>query len=230
MKERSEQLITTGTYLDKLLGGGIERGIVTTLYGAPGTGKSNTCMAISANIAIDKKVIFIDTEGGFSPERVKSLVKNEEQMENILVLKPITFEEQAETLEKLSKKELSNIGLIVMDGVASLYRYERDKRSIQEVNQEFAIQLQRLVVIARKNNLPVIITNQVYTDPVTGSFRMVGGDIVPYRSKTMIELLRMNNERIAVLRKHRSLREGRAVRFIIKEKEMPAISELFFEE
>ncbi len=222
-----DERIETNTFIDKLIGG-IEKGIITTIFGAPATGKSNTCMAIASSIAKERKVIFIDTEGGFSPERVMDLSnKDEEVLKNILVLKPITFDEQSETLKKLTKQDLKDIGVVIVDSIASLYRYERDKRSIQEVNQEFAIQLQRLVVIARKNNIPVIITNHVYTDPVNNVFKMVGGDIVPYKSKTMIELLKNNNERIAILRKHRSIKEGRSVRFEINSNSINAIGELF---
>lgn len=215
----------TNTYIDSLIGG-IEEGIVTTLYGAPGTGKSNTCMAIAAHIAKQGKVIYIDTEGGFSPERVLMMIKNKELMNNIAIAKPITFDEQQEVLNKLSEQDLASIKLIIMDGVASLYRYERDKRQVQEVNQEFAMQLQKLVILARRNNLPVIITNQVYSD-LNGGYRMVGGDIVPYRSKTMIELLKKNNERIAVLRKHRSIKEGRAIRFTIDNEGVHPVGGLF---
>ncbi len=53
--------------LDELLGGGVEAGAVTNICGEPGTGKTNICMLAALScISQEKKVIFIDTEGGFS--------------------------------------------------------------------------------------------------------------------------------------------------------------------
>ena len=59
--------------INKLLNGGIDRDIITTVFGAAGTGKSN--LAIIAALAAAKrgKVIFIDTESDLSIERAKQI-------------------------------------------------------------------------------------------------------------------------------------------------------------
>ena len=73
--------------------------------------------------------------------------------------------------------------------------------------------------IARKHNIPVILTNQVYSDFDTpDSVKMVGGDILRYSSKSLIELLKFKTKRKAVVRKHRSLPENKEVLFEIVEK------------
>ena len=62
-----------------------------------------------------------------------------------------------------------------------------------------------LAEISRKQEIPVIITNQVYRwDEET---KMVGGDILKYWSKCLIELVNDKGRRTAYLRKHRSLPE-----------------------
>ena len=83
--------------LDNLLEGGFESGIISTIYGASGTGQSNIAMLISLNVASQgKKIVFIDTEGGFSTERVSQLHPKDYKkiLKNIILLNPTTFEEQ----------------------------------------------------------------------------------------------------------------------------------------
>ena len=73
----------TGTIIDELLDGGFENDVVTTIYGPAGSGKTNICILSAINVARQGgKVIFIDSEGGFSAERAKQICK--EDTEKIL--------------------------------------------------------------------------------------------------------------------------------------------------
>ena len=77
----------------------------------------------------------------------------------------------------------------------------------------------QLLEIARKNNIPILLTNQVYAafDDKT-KIKAVGGDILTYSSKCLIELQPLHkNKRKAILRKHRSIPE-KEIEFEIKEK------------
>ena len=60
--------ISAGSYeLNKWLYGGYDSEIITTLYGSAGSGKTNFCLLAAVSQAKKgQKVIFIDTEGGFS--------------------------------------------------------------------------------------------------------------------------------------------------------------------
>lgn len=50
--------------IDRLLGGGIEVGSITLLYGEAGAGKTSICLQIARNMtSIGNKVAYIDTEG-----------------------------------------------------------------------------------------------------------------------------------------------------------------------
>lgn len=225
-----ETKISAGSYdLNKWLHGGYEKDIITTICGNPGSGKTNLCLCVTASQAKKgNKVIFIDTEGGFSVDRFKQMAGEEWQkaLENVLILKPTSFEEQWDAFGVLSK-ELKNdkqnrISLIVVDGMTMLYRlvmaeFREDKARVNDFNGRLARQMRMLAEIARKKNIPVIITNQVYNeflsqeDIEAGKIRgtsMVGGDIMKYWSKCIIELKNERGKRIAFLRKHRSLREG----------------------
>ena len=63
--------------LDKLLNGGYEKDIITTIYGPAGSGKTILCMLSAVNMArAKKKIIYIDTENNFSIERLKQIAKS----------------------------------------------------------------------------------------------------------------------------------------------------------
>ncbi len=68
--------ISTGSFdLNKWLEGGYEKDIITMIAGPAGSGKTNFCILSACSQAKKgNKVIFIDTEGGFSIERVKQII------------------------------------------------------------------------------------------------------------------------------------------------------------
>jgi len=218
--------ISAGSFdLNKWLYGGYESGIITMIAGPPASGKTNfVLLAACSQARHGKKVIFIDTEGGFSSDRVKQIVGDgyEDILKNILILNPTSFEEQKKiftTLVAKAKKE--NVGLIVVDGMAMLYRLElgdalklKDDNKVREVNREVAKQMRILAEISRKEQIPIIITNQVYHEflseeqwrnGIKPEANIVGGDLFKYWSKTIIELKNDSGKRKAILLKHRSM-------------------------
>lgn len=219
--------ISAGNYdLNVWLKGGYDSGVVTTFYGGPGSGKTNLCMIAAVSQAKKgNKVIFIDTEGGFSSERVKQLFSSkstngtsenlsvEDVLKNILVLKPTNFKEQQQSFDQLLKYVKEQVSLIIVDGMTMLYRLdfadarssEKDIENMQIVNASLTKQMRLLVEIARKNDIPILVTNQTYR--WNDETRMVAGDIVRYWSKCLIELSNETGKRTAFLRKHRSIEE-----------------------
>jgi len=218
--------ISAGSFdLNKWLYGGYEKGIITMIAGPPASGKTNFVLLASCSQAKKgNKVIFIDTEGGFSSERVRQIVGEEykEILKNILLLNPTSFNEQKKIFIKLLDKiKKENVGLIVVDGMAMLYRLKlgntvklKDENKIKEVNREVARQMRVLAEISRKQNIPVLITNQVYhgflseeewRKGIKPEANIVGGDLFKYWSKAIIELKNENGKKKAILLKHRSM-------------------------
>lgn len=218
--------ISTGSSdLNKWFDGGYERGIVTMIAGPPGSGKTNfAILALCSQAKQGNKVIFIDTEGGFSVERVKQIVGEsyESVLENIFLLEPTNFDEQKKIfLKLLDRIKKKHVKLIVVDGMAMLYRLElgaarksKNEENIKKINREVARQMQILAELSRKQEIPIIITNQVYTGflseddwkkGVERETNIVGGDLFKYWSKCIIELKNKNGRRKAILLKHRSL-------------------------
>jgi DNA repair protein RadB len=224
-----ELKISAGSYdLNKFLFGGYETDIITTIYGPAGSGKTNFCiLATLSQAKKGNKIIYIDTEGGFSIDRARQILKNEsyeEILKNIMLLKPTSFDEQEVSFGQLLKNvKRGDISLIIIDSMTILYRLELGDAiqsgqdiKIKEINRKLARQLRILNEIARKQQIPIIITNQVYSDFITNeqlkegikkSVNMVGGDLLKYWSKCLIELKYERGKRTLILRKHRSLPE-----------------------
>ena len=205
--------------MDKLLDGGYESDVITSIYGPAGTGKTTLCLLASIQVSKTKKIIFIDTEGGFSITRLSQLTPDYKSViEKIFILRPTNFEEQRKAFEKLKAEVNEKIGLIVVDTVSNLYRAEYKKEDIAETNRSLGTQLSVLVEIARKNKIPVLLTNQVYASfDDKSKINIVGGDLLNYRSKCLIELQSSHgSKRKAILRKHRSLPQ-REIVYEIKE-------------
>ena len=230
--------ISAGSFdLNKWLKGGYENGIITMIAGGAGSGKTNfTILASCSQAKKNNKTLFVDTEGGFSIERVKQIVGEEceKVLGNILLLNPVNFEEQKKVFIKLLEQiKKEHVKLIIVDGIAMLYRLElgdaiksKDESRIQGINREIANQMRILSEIARKQDIPIIITNQVYgafqneDDWRSGKEKetnIVGGDLMKYWSKCIIELKNNSGKRKAILLKHRSMPE-KEMGFVIKDK------------
>lgn len=224
-----DKILSGSSIFDAFLNGGYEKDVITTIYGPAGSGKTNMCLMAMSVFPIDKKIIYIDTEGSFSVERLKQITPDYEKvMSRTIFYKPTNFEEQKEFFSKLKEAVNEHTGLIILDSVAMLYRLEIGKnKDVYNVNRELGMQLAYLSEIARKKNIPVIITNQVYASfDDKDKVNMVGGDILKYSSKCLIELQNIDGMRRAVLKKHRSLPEGEHVFFKIINEGIEKIEEL----
>ena len=221
-----ENKIMTGSHdLNKWLDGGYENGVITLFYGPAASGKSNFVILAACHQAKkDKKIIFIDTEASFSIDRVNQITKGlpEFVLKNIVILKTTNFQEQKKAFINMYKelKASKNIGLIIVDSITMLYRLELAEarksglEKVQKINSELAEQMQALNEISRKRNIPILITAQVYSEFLSeeellagkqAGVSVVGGDLLKYWSKCIIELQYKNGKRRAIIRKHRSI-------------------------
>ena len=216
--------ILSNSALDVMLGGGFEKGTITQIFGAPSSGKSNVALSLAVNVAkSDKKVIYIDTEGGISIDRIKQISGEDfsKVANNIIVFEPTNFLEQNDTIKSIDvwlRKNHDDVDLIIVDSAVALYRVDDMKSS--RLNKELGKQMGILSKIARQYDVAVILTNQIYSsydDEGNNDIKAVGGTILQYWSKAIIQLERGDdiNQRIATLKRHRSIPEGKQAIFSI---------------
>jgi len=204
--------------LREILRGNVEKGIITQIYGLPGVGKTNICIINSINAIDFGKVIYIDTEGGLSIERIKQIAPDNYQkvLENMIIYNVFDFYEQDKIIQKELPLIANNASLIVVDNITSLYRLELSDEANKNImlNKMLGNQVRTLLKLAKTNNLAVIITNQV-RETVNG-FEASGGRLLEYWSKCIVRLEKLNGDRLAILEKHLHAGEEK-VRFRIVE-------------
>lgn len=210
--------ISVGTAsVDNLLGGGIEAGSVTLLYGEGGSGKTNICLQMAYDLIKEGNlVVYVDTEG-LSTDRIMQIFKDEALMKNLLVFTAHTFEEQIEKIAKATKLAESNerVALLIVDSMTVFYRMRSDETYVRS---ELTKQTEIMMRMARKTDIPVLLTSQVYADIGSGTIEMLGGHAMRHNAKTIIRLDKKNNgRRVAIIMKHRSIPEGKFAGYRIVE-------------
>ncbi|MHC1626089.1 MAG: DNA repair and recombination protein RadB [Methanoculleaceae archaeon] len=214
----SERTSTGSEDLDGILGGGLEPGVITQIYGGPGCGKSTLCIIAAITcIRSGRPVIWIDTEG-LSIERFAQLAGDDagSLADDLYIFEPKDFREQGvviRDIERLLQNLPQPAGLLVMDSATALYRTELD--SGRAALRTLSHQMVKLLGLSRKFKIPVLITNQVYMDPESGAFHPLGGTVLAHLSKCILRIEKRDGQRRAVLEKHRSLPEGRDFYFEI---------------
>jgi DNA repair protein RadB len=201
--------------LDVLLGGGLESGIITRVYGEAGTGKTNLCLQAARECVLSgKKVAYIDTEG-VSVERIRQICVDcdyKKILRDILFFTPTSFESQEQMIHDAIAT--IGVGLIVVDTITMFYRLNLEDDREGGI-RSFTRQVTNLQVAAREKDLFVIISEQVYTDKA-GEVKPFTNRDAEHMTKTILRLDRKGiGEREATIIKHRSQPEGKKACFRI---------------
>jgi len=156
-------MISTGIKkLDNYLGGGIKGGIITDIFGASGTGKTQLTMQISINSLLNgNQVLFQDTTGQFRPERMLELIKIRNLETNLLDrVKVGRVTNSSEQIQLLSKIKDQDFSLVVIDNVSDLFSFEYGKEEQNlEKNVTFMQYMHELSLISIQKKLPIVVTN-----------------------------------------------------------------------
>lgn len=207
---------TGSTDLDTLIGGGLEPGVLTQFYGEPASGKSTFCtLAAVTCIRSGKGVIFIDTEG-FSIERFRQVAGADAEAlaDQLYLYEPVDFEQQGEMIADADKiLRARKAGLVIVDSATAFYRTELEGG--RDAMQRLTRQTILLLGYARRYEIPIILTNQVYMDTERNTFSGLGGMALEHISKVIVRLQKMEGRRKAILVKHRSRPEGGSFEFVI---------------
>lgn len=243
-QRKNAMKLTTGCRaLDGLLDGGVETQAIVELIGEYGTGKSQICMMLSVTCQLPRDrgglgggVLFIDTEGTFSPNRVYAMAQglglNPEQVLNgIIYARAYNSDHQIFIVDNCSRVvEESNVKLIIVDSVVSHFRGEYvGRESLAERQQKLNMHLHRLLRLAEVYNLAVVVTNQVLANPqafFSDPNRPAGGNVLAHASTHRVLLRRKkDNVRQATVIDSPSLPSDRTVDFMITGKGIEDVPE-----
>ncbi|XP_037587470.1 meiotic recombination protein DMC1/LIM15 homolog [Cebus imitator] len=217
IKEAANKLIVSKIHsLLKLLGGGIESMAITEAFGEFRTGKTQLshtlCVTAQLPGAGDYpggKIIFIDTENTFRPDRLRDIadrfnVDHDAVLDNVLYARAYTSEHQMELLDYVAAKFHEEPGifkLLIIDSIMALFRVDFSGRGeLAERQQKLAQMLSRLQKISEEYNVAIFVTNQMTADPgATMTFQAdpkkpIGGHILAHASTTRISLRKGRGE------------------------------------
>ena len=213
---KNDRMISGNAAFDRLLGGGLETRTISQIYGSPASGKSTLCMIAAVScLRAGHPVVFIDSEG-FSIERFRQITgeDTEKLADRLYLFEPMDFEQQGTMIAEADKILKSHKpGLFILDSATALYRTDLDKG--RDAMQMLTRQMIQILGYAKRYDLAVIITNQVYMDTTRNTFYGLGGTAMEHLSKVIVRLerLEMPGRRRATLVKHRSQPEGASFDF-----------------
>uniref|UniRef100_A0A8C7D100 Meiotic recombination protein n=1 Tax=Oncorhynchus kisutch TaxID=8019 RepID=A0A8C7D100_ONCKI len=207
---------SVGLLCSKLLGGGMESMAITEAFGEFRTGKTQLShtLCVTAQLPGEDgytggKVIFIDTENTFRPDRLKDIadrfnVDHDAVLDNVLYARAYTSEHQMELLDFVAAKFHEEGGvfkLLIIDSIMALFRVDFSGRGeLAERQQKLAQMLSRLQKISEEYNVAVFVTNQMTADPGAGMTfqadpkKPIGGHILAHASTTRISLRKGRGE------------------------------------
>lgn len=216
MEDAVKKVSTGSDRLDDLLGGGLESRVITQFFGEAGSGKSTLCLMAAVEILRNGGgVAYIDSEG-FSIERFSQIAGDStpEYAKHLYVFEPSTFAEQGLMItecERLIKS--GTAGMIVLDSATALYRMEQ--MNTKDALKMLSHQMMFLLGIAKRYDIPAVITNQVFMDIDHHRLSGLGGTALSHISKAIIRVEKHEGFRRAVIFKHRSQAEGKSWDFIL---------------
>lgn len=140
-KRKNVLKVTTGSSaLDRILGGGIETASITELFGEFRTGKTQLAhtLCVTSQLSYSMKggqgkVIYLDTEGNFRPERIEAIAQrfgldSDQTLDNIIICRVFSHEEQMEIVKPiaalLADLDQGPFRLLIVDSIIALFRVE----------------------------------------------------------------------------------------------------------
>jgi DNA repair protein RadA len=170
---------TGSNEFDRIMGGGIETGVITEFIGEFGSGKTQICYTLSVLAqrpteegGLGGRVCVIDTEGTFLPERIVQIAEargydSQEILSNVLIARAYNSDHQIMLVKNLPIVcQEHDIKLVIVDSMIGHFRGEYIGRgTLAERQQKISSVLGNLMRVAEAFNLSVVLTNQVQAKP-----------------------------------------------------------------
>lgn len=175
--------ISTGSKaVDAILGGGIHTGMITDIYGESGSGKSQLCFTLCANISkYAAKTLFIDTVGTFRPERIMEIAGSQLALEKITYVRAYTTIDQINATKKILEVQPT---LVIVDSLTSLFSTEY---AGPERHRALMKHLHELALLAICSGCAIVVTNMVRTAPpitlIDQAGRNIAQAVIPWQQR-----------------------------------------------
>jgi DNA repair protein RadA len=198
-KQRTQRITTGSKNLDKILGGGLETQAITEFIGECGVGKSQICMQLCITTQLPPEqgglgggVLFLDTEGTFSPQRISEIAlakgfEPEKFLEHTIYARCYSSDHQMFLVDNAPKViEEEHIKLVIVDSLISHFRGEYvGRETLAERQQKLNQHVHKLLRYAELYNCAVVVTNQIEASPTIffgDPNRPAGGNIIGHGS------------------------------------------------
>ncbi|NP_001264867.1 DNA repair protein RAD51 homolog 4 isoform 2 [Mus musculus] len=172
----STAILSTGIgSLDKLLDAGLYTGEVTEIVGGPGSGKTQVCLCVAANVAhsLQQNVLYVDSNGGMTASRLLQLLQARTQdeekqasaLQRIQVVRSFDIFRMLDMLQDLrgtiAQQEATSSGavkVVIVDSVTAV---------VAPLLGGLALMMQlarELKILARDLGVAVVVTNHLTRD------------------------------------------------------------------
>ena len=210
-RENLTKISTGSQSLNAMLGGGIETGAITEVYGAYGSGKTSLAHQLAVNVQLPKDkggadgiAVWIDSEGTIRPEYIVKMalaqgLDPKKALKNFRGVRSFNSDHQmllTENIEDLIKQGLP-IKLIVVDSLMGHFRSDFSGRGeLAPRQQKLNKHLHTLLKLATQYNLAVYVTNQVMAKPDVffgDPTEAIGGHVLAHACLTPDTLIQLSD-------------------------------------
>jgi RecA/RadA recombinase len=164
---------TGSSQIDALLGGGCGAGRLVVAFGRSGSGKTQLAMqAVLTAAHAGAASLFVDTEGGFRPERLEEIARARRWqapglLERVVYLRCSSVAEQSEVVRKMAKRrETAACRLVVIDTITHNFSLDLSGReSMPDRQGALDVHLSEMSRDAFLNARAYLLTNRVTFGP-----------------------------------------------------------------
>lgn len=185
--------------IDRILRGGLPVGVVTEVCGAPGAGKTQLAMQLSAIVqlpvsrgGLGGNAVYLDSEGSFTPERLSEIagahlerlrsaggaglperLNVEGILDGVFYFRIHNGLQQLNTIETMKDFIVKNpkVKLVVIDSL--VFHLRQDQQDATLRRQMVITMYQMLTSIARKQKVAVVVVNHLTTRISKDSAKLV---------------------------------------------------------
>jgi len=185
---------------------GLEPGAIYEFVGPAGSGKTQLChqLSVTAQLSTNKggvggRVLYIDTENTFRPERVEDVAarfKLENPLEGISLMRPRTSTALLSIVKRMVPEALARgeYKLVIIDSLIAHFRSEYPGRERLAARQQaISSLLGKLQIAVSSTNAYCAVTNEVEAVPAIGvGMQPAGGHVLAHATthRVMLQALK----------------------------------------